>query len=72
MTSHTRIKSNKHQIKIQKSHIRSTKGIKTVIKLVKKTIWTPAYELKASSTRKLERTKEKIGLLNGPHMNNWR
>ncbi len=58
-------------MKIQRQ-ISSTKGIKTAIKLVKNIIWTPAYELKGNSTKKLGITKEKIGLMNGPHRNNWR
>lgn len=65
-------KTRKPELRIIRSQIGIVKGIKTAIKQASRLFPVTAYELKKSSIRKLEITKEKIGLMNGPHRNNWR
>ena len=73
MAIQTRIKkSQKHELIIERSQIGPIRGVKGIIKLAKRLTSFSAYELKKSSIRKLEITREKIALMDGPHRNNWR
>ena len=47
-------------------------SVRAIIKLAKRLIPAPVYELKTSSVRRLDRTKEQIGLMDGVYRNKWR